>query len=420
LLKTSFFFLFLLAWGNIPLFSDPVPNAPIAFLMDFDSGAVLLDKNGDELHSPASLTKMVSLYIFLDYIHQGLLDWDTLIPVLEDTAASAMPPDSSLMFLEKGHQVDLEELLLGLAVVSGNDASYTLARFILPSIQEYVQHMNNTVRNLGFKHMVFYDPSGYDSRSLVTAREMAQFARIYIQRFPEALEKLHRPTSMTYPRENHLPQGFQSKYGPIVQNNRNNLLAEYPGVDGLKTGFIDEAGFNFLVTAQRNGKRLIGVLMGIQAPNIWQGVRLRAKIARDLLDYGFQDHDWIPTPEQALSVPLLGYTEDHLLLRPRDYPAIPVHWSIKDKIQWRWKAYPALEGNISMGRRLGKLFLEGEGKILYSTDLVPGVLPEKAPWYAAPLTWFRSVVLSLRGMGPKEIRLENQRGMRSLAVESFF
>jgi D-alanyl-D-alanine carboxypeptidase (penicillin-binding protein 5/6) len=227
---------------------DPIPEAPMAIVLDQETGHVLYAKNADRPHPPASLTKMISLFIFQKRIAQGQERWDSLIPVRVETSAQSMPPDSSLMFLETGHIVSLEELLLGLAVVSGNDASYTLARHLKASIPDYITEMNKTVSAMGFDQMRFYDPSGYDERSSITARQMAEFCRRYISEFPQSLERLHSPQTMIYPLARNLPQGFLSEYGPIEQYNRNGLLRLWPGVDGLKTGYIQESGFNLAVT----------------------------------------------------------------------------------------------------------------------------------------------------------------------------
>jgi D-alanyl-D-alanine carboxypeptidase (penicillin-binding protein 5/6) len=385
-------------------FPDPIPEAPMVSVIYFETGQIIYEKNPHRPHPPASLTKMISLYIFQKRIAQGQDNWRTLVPVLSETSAQAMPPRSSLMFLEEGHRVTLEELLLGLAVVSGNDASYTLARYLKPNVQEYIDEMNTQVRELGFDQMRFYDPSGYDERSSITARQMAEFCRLYIQEFPESLDRLHAPQTMTYPLDSNLPPGFRSDYGPIEQNNRNGLLRLWPGVDGLKTGYIEESGFNLAVTAEVGGRRVVAVILGLQADSIWRGVRLRDAVGGRLLDFVYGDFDWIVPPRFALPIDALEL-EGELVLVPENTSGIPVHYSLQESLQWELDFPSSIQGQPHTGQAIGYArMVDQSGTIIHQLPLVPREIPPYTNWFFWLWDQIRGFFLWLGGAEPMRVQ----------------
>jgi D-alanyl-D-alanine carboxypeptidase (penicillin-binding protein 5/6) len=199
--------------------------------------------------------------------------------------AENQPPDSSLMFLGPEQRLDLHDLLLGLSVSSGNDAAVALAHLLDGGVPAFADRMNRRARELGLRDLFFVEPSGLSPRNTITARAFARFLLAHLEQHPEALD-YYRVETYTYP-------GPENRAGararePITQSNRNTLLWEAAGVDGFKTGFIDESGYHLAATAEREGRRLIAIVLGIDAESHAVGGALRAADAAALLDYGYE------------------------------------------------------------------------------------------------------------------------------------
>jgi D-alanyl-D-alanine carboxypeptidase (penicillin-binding protein 5/6) len=186
------------------------------------------------------------------------------------------------MFLGPDQTVTWRDLLLGLAVDSGNDAAVALAENVSGSVEDFVAEMNAQCARLGMSRTYFVEPSGYNEHSLTTARDFARFIWFYLRTWPGAIEQYHSVAKFVWPR--------QEGQREIVQYNRNRLLHSYPGADGLKTGYIDESGYNLAYTAVRDGMRLIGVILG------GTGDLPRFNDAKLLLDYGFDQYRLVELP----------------------------------------------------------------------------------------------------------------------------
>jgi D-alanyl-D-alanine carboxypeptidase (penicillin-binding protein 5/6) len=189
------------------------------------------------------------------------------------------------MFLAQGQIVSLRELLLGLAVPSGNDAAVAVALRFGSSVPDFVERMNREALRLGLTHTRFVEPSGISEDNMTTALEFAQFCRAYIAGNPESLRDFHSVREFAYPKASNVPAPYRSRPGTIVQYNHNFLLTSVEGVDGLKTGYIDEAGYNIALTAARLETRLIAVILG--APASYGGERIRDADGARLLTWGF-------------------------------------------------------------------------------------------------------------------------------------
>jgi D-alanyl-D-alanine carboxypeptidase len=239
-------------------------KAKSAILMNAATGKILYAKNADRPMQPASLTKILTLYLVHEAINEGKIYPSDRVKVSADAYFTA----GSSMYLEEGDDVELENLIKGIAVVSANDASVAVAEYLGGNVSRFVKKMNAKAHELGMKRSRFMNPNGLPARGQVsTARDIATLARAYIRDFPESLN-LHTMQSFTY--------------GDITQKNHNVLLKSYPDVDGLKTGFVRAAGFHLIVTARRGDTRLIAVVMGEKNPEI------RAREAAKLLDKGFK------------------------------------------------------------------------------------------------------------------------------------
>jgi D-alanyl-D-alanine carboxypeptidase (penicillin-binding protein 5/6) len=191
------------------------------------------------------------------------------------------------MFLAAGQQVSLRELLLGLAVPSGNDAAVAVALRLAPSVADFVEMMNREARNLGLQSTRFTEPSGISDKNLTTAREFALFCRRYISLYPETLAEFHSVPEFAYPKAKNVAERYREKPGTIVQYNHNGLLKDFPGTDGLKTGYIDEAGYSIALTARQEGTRFILVLLAAPAA---RGQAGRDEDGRKLLSWAFDQY----------------------------------------------------------------------------------------------------------------------------------
>ncbi len=239
-------------------------DAKEAILIEAETRKILASQNCHERIQPASFTKIVTLYLVFDAIENGQLSLTDMIPI----SKRAWRTGGSKMFVKVGTRVPLEDLIKGIAVVSGNDACVAVAEYLQGSVENFVEKMNELVAKLGLKDTHFTTPNGLPSKDqYTTAYDMAMLAADYIERFPQAL-KYHSIQKFTY-------QG-------ITQKNRNGLLRKAPDlVDGLKTGYVADAGYHLLATAKKKNMRLIAVVMGAAKPYI------REKEALKLLYYGF-------------------------------------------------------------------------------------------------------------------------------------
>ncbi|MDR2150944.1 MAG: D-alanyl-D-alanine carboxypeptidase [Spirochaetaceae bacterium] len=259
-----------------------------AVLMDATTGTVLFAKNADSAIPPASLTKLMTMHLALAEVSAGRASLDEVIPLPSETWAENQPSGSSLMFLARGQSVTLHELLLGLIISSGNDAAIAVALRFDQTVAQFAQRMNEEARKMGFLQTYFVEPSGVSEKNMTTASDFASFCREYIRLHPETLQDYHSVPNFAYPKAYNVPAAYRSRPGTIVQYNRNTLLGTVKGVDGLKTGYIDESGYNIALTAERNGTRLIAVVLG--APADSSGTRIRDNDGKQLLEFGFEHY----------------------------------------------------------------------------------------------------------------------------------
>jgi D-alanyl-D-alanine carboxypeptidase len=247
-------------------------NAKSAILVDMSSGEVIFEQNADAPIPPASITKILTLYLVFDAMRQGRVHpWDKV--EVSKRAAKAQP---TRMGLKAGQHVPLEEIIKGLAVVSGNDAAIAVAEHLSGSVEGFVAAMNTKARQLGMSHSIFMTPNGLPAKGqLTTARDIATLSIAYLHRFPESLA-IHSMRTYTYDCRAH--------------RNANRLLGKCPGVDGIKTGFVCASGYNLSATAKRDNERLIAVVLGAPSPGI------RAAETTKLLEMGFQKMG-VCTPE---------------------------------------------------------------------------------------------------------------------------
>ena len=238
-------------------------NAKSAILMDVTTGKILYEQRADMLIAPASLTKVISLYVAMNAISDKKVDYNDKVKV----SSAAARTGGSRFGLKAGERLTLDKLFYGMAVASGNDASVAVAEHVAGSTSAFVKQMNDLARRLGMKNTKFVNVHGLPAQGqLTTARDMLELAKAYQAHYPIA-RRYHLARSVTH--------------NGHTEPNHNPLVGHYTGLDGLKTGWVTAAGYNIIATARQRGHKLIAVILG--APN----TSVRAAEARRLLNAGF-------------------------------------------------------------------------------------------------------------------------------------
>ncbi len=312
-------------------------NATSAMLVDVTNKETLIEHNPDVPIAPASFTKVLTLYLIFEALEKGDVKLEDPIYI----SRTAWQTGGSKMFVELGNKIPLEELLKGIAVVSGNDACVAVAEHLYGSVDAFVTAMNQKAQELGMTRSRFLNPHGLPAPAQVTtARDMATLATAYLRRFPQSL-RFHSMTEYTY--------------HDITQPNRNRLLLKDSSVDGLKTGFVADAGYHLMATAQRNGLRLLAVVMGASTPAV------REKEALALLNYGFRLFAFIPPPNPTQPAAVLKVWKGavpQVSLYFKETTPVVVRKEKAQGVQWVMDVPPAAIAPIQKGQTLGHAFLK--------------------------------------------------------------
>lgn len=253
------------------VFADElIPNSVSGYLIEANTGKVLFSKEADKEVSIASMTKMVAQIIILDEIKKNNIKWSDIVTVSQN--ASGM--GGSQIYIETGEKISVEDLMKGISVASGNDATVAMAEYISGSEEKFVEKMNNVVKKLGLKHTHFVNCTGLDEDGhYSSAHDMAMIARELVVNYPEIIR-----FSSIY--DDYLREKTSNKFWLV---NTNKLINQYDGADGLKTGHTDAAGYCLAATAKRNDLRLIAIVLGESDSKV------RNSETMALLDYGFNN-----------------------------------------------------------------------------------------------------------------------------------
>ncbi len=251
--------------------------APIAYMEDLSSGAVLFARDADRRMPPASLAKMMTVYVAFDMVKKGELKLDQMVTVRPETWAKWHGPAAgSTMFLSANESVSVANLLYGIVTLSGNDACVVLAEAISGSEQAFTERMNRTAQQIGLANSHFGTSNGWPDNGVtyVTAKDLANLAAATITNHPQLYKQFYSKRDFTW--------GKTMGGSAITQANRDPLLGRVAGADGLKTGHTEEAGYGFTGSAEQNGRRLVMVLAGLTSFNqrIEESVRF--------MDWGFR------------------------------------------------------------------------------------------------------------------------------------
>ncbi|WP_062267450.1 D-alanyl-D-alanine carboxypeptidase family protein [Endozoicomonas arenosclerae] len=320
----------------------PKISASSFILMDADSGEILASENPDETRHPASLTKMMTAYIGEVELAAGNIQRDDEVLISE----KAWKMGGSTMFVEVGERVPVQELLKGIIIVSGNDASVAMSEHIAGSEDAFAQLMNNTAKRLGMINSHFVNASGWPaSDHYSTARDLAILSRHIVKDYPEYYE-LYAQKYYQY--------GTDKKTGKPLrrQANRNRLLWTNPYVDGLKTGHTEASGFGLAATADRDGRRLITVILGARSE------KQRAEEAQKLLTYGFRFFENVDVKKGGVTletVPVWKGKQDKVNVAIDKDLIVTVPRGTGKDLKATLEIDPMIEAPVEAGQQLGTL-----------------------------------------------------------------
>ncbi len=326
----------------------PTINARSYTLMDFASKKIIFSSNPNQLIEPASMTKVMTAYVVFDEIHNGRIS-------LTDTtkiSAQSYSAKGSRTFLEIGSTVDIETLLLGMIVQSGNDASIALAEFISGSELAFSDRMNEVALSIGMENSNFINSTGWpDPDHVTTTKDLAELAYRIIQDFPD-LYWMFSERSMTY--------------NNIKQNNRNALLWRDPSVDGLKTGHTSSAGYCLLSSAIRKDRRLISVIAGADSIND------RNIESQKMLNYGYRffvTEKVLPAEVVQKDIRILGGESDYLKLGVLKDVNLTFPKKRENKVITSFSVPEEITAPIKRGDSIGVVTVKIDGEVLYEGAL---------------------------------------------------
>ena len=332
-----------------PIPDPPALSATSYFLVDFDSGRVLAEKNPDDHVEPASITKLMTAYLVDKAIAAGDITLDEMVTISE----KAWRMKGSKMFVEVGKQVSVEDLLKGLIIQSGNDASVALAEHIAGSESAFAGYMNHQAEILGMTNSNFVNATGWPHENhYSSARDIATLTRAVIREFP---------LSYQYYKER------EYTFNEIRQFNRNRLLWRDETVDGVKTGHTEAAGYCLVASAQRDEMRLISVVLGTDSD------KARTQSSQAMLNYGFrfyETHQLYGTDEVLQSARIwygeqeqvsMGVGKDIYITIPRGrYRQLDISMEIDREIS----------APVTQGQQLGQVSITLDDELVLSENIV--------------------------------------------------
>ena len=371
-----FVFIFLLLASFTLQSAEVAPPPALAvkayLLRDFNSNTDIVSYKKDERIEPASLTKIMTAYLVFDAIQQGHLKLDQTLPVSE----RAWKIEGSKMFIEPNKPVTVDELLHGMIIQSGNDASITLAIAVGGSEEQFADMMNKQAKKLGMTHTHYMNATGLpDNDHYTTANDLATLATALIRDFPLEYRRLYSVKEYTY--------------NKITQPNRNRLLWLDANVDGMKTGHTETAGYCLISSSKRGETRLISVVLG--APS----EAMRASESQRLLNYGFQFYESTLVYKKGQAVNTLRVykgqdktisatlqNDFYLSLPKGDYAKVKAHMTSKQP----------LIAPIQAGQEIGKITFSLDGKVISEQKLLAAKSVDQAGFFVRLLDSLRLLI----------------------------
>lgn len=326
----------------------PEVEADSYLVIDADSGAYLVEENADQRVEPASLTKMMTAFVAASQLNAGHIAMTDQVTVSE----RAWRMGGSRMFIEAGKQVSVKDLLDGVIIQSGNDASVALAEHISGTEEVFADLMNQYAAGLGMDNTHFTNSSGWPGENhYTTARDLATLARALVREAPE-IYALHAVREFTY--------------NNIKQSNRNRLLWSDASVDGIKTGYTENAGYCLVASAVRDGRRLISVVMGAAGP------KARTRVTQALLGYAyryFETRQIYSAGETITNVKVWKGERDNLDLVVPEELALTLQRGQFEQIETSMEVVDDPTAPIESGQALGQLRLSLNGEVIATLPL---------------------------------------------------
>lgn len=328
-------------------------KAKQAIVMDYDSGSVLFQKNADQPMPPASMAKLMTMEVVFNALKSRQLTYDSMFSISEDAwRRGGSESGGSTMFAKLGSDIRLEDLIRGVIIQSGNDASIAIAEGMAGSEIGFAGLMNERARKIGLENSAFRNSTGLPHpEQLVTARDLAYLAKHIIREYPEQY-KIYSEPEFTWNR--------------VRQRNRNPILGKVQGADGLKTGFTDASGYGFVGSAQRDGRRIIMVLNGMASK------KERASEAVKMLRWSFrafQAIDLFADGEIVGEATLYGGEKSGVPLKAEGPLRIFVPIGFRDRLKADIVFTGPIPAPVEAGTKLAKLQVKIDGKVSQETPL---------------------------------------------------
>lgn len=337
--------------ANATIPKAPEVKAKSYVLMEYKTGKILNELEADKKLAPASLTKVMTAYIVFEELQSGRLDLEDKVKI----SKKAWKMDGSRMFVREGTLVTVEDLIKGTIIQSGNDSATALAEHISGSTKEFANLMNFHAKKLGMENSHFKNPTGLSERGhYSSARDLAKLTRSMISRFPEYY---------------YIYQMKKFTYADIPQDNRNRLLKEDLGFDGLKTGFTQNAGYCYVGSALRGDTRMIVTLLKEPSP------KQRFEDAKKLVNYGFrfyETHQILKENEaiSELTTKVIKGQSDSLQVGAKEELVVVLKRDEFEKIKYKVNMYEKIIAPISKGEVVGQIEVFLEEKSIGKIDLI--------------------------------------------------
>jgi D-alanyl-D-alanine carboxypeptidase (penicillin-binding protein 5/6) len=340
---------FNLTYAAMPVPAPPDVAAKNYLLVDFASGRVLAEKQADEQIEPASITKLMTAYVVYKEMAENRLTMDDIVGISE----KAWRMGGSRMYLEVNTKVSVHDLMKGLIIQSGNDASVALAEHIAGTEDAFVQLMNQYAIELGMNDTHFVNSTGWpDKQHLTTARDIAKLAVAIIREFPEHYSWYAEK---------------EYTYNNIKQYNRNKLLWRDETIDGLKTGHTESAGYCLVASALRSDMRIISVVLGTDSE------KSRASVSQAVLNYGFRFYEshTLYGEGEVLSRPRVWSGEHEVLaVGLAEDLAISIPRGAYDELDAVMDIDKNIEAPVAKGQKVGVVRVSLNGEVLETVPLV--------------------------------------------------
>lgn len=337
------------AFAQSPTLQLPEYAVKSWIIMDYTTGAILAESNSSTRFEPASITKIMTDYVVADALQQGKINASDKVYI----SPKSRNMSGSRMFLEEGTLVSVDNLLQGLIVQSGNDAAVALAEHVAASEEAFAFKMNEKAAEIGMKNSHFKNASGLpDPEHVTTSYDLALLSRALIKNFPDHY-KFYSQKSFTW--------------NNISQKNRNSLLWEDPSVDGIKTGHTNSAGYGLASSAERNGFRIIVVVMGADSE------AYRQRVSRELINFAFQNFERktiYNAGSTIADVNVLHGTEKTVAVGVNEEITATLPRVQYNNLKAQIQVNPNLEAPITKGETVGNLEFYIDSHLLYSFPVI--------------------------------------------------